>query len=314
MHIIKKMKLRMLMILGLLLVTTTALIALPVQAIAGQWSSNGGIIYYTDGNVGLGTNNPDSKFHAWNNLGVDSTAQGAATARVYLTGDGNPSVTGNHEYKAMAISSAFRSSDNTGQGTNVGLEVWTDGGDKNYSALFNGGLVGIGSYSPNAKLTVDGSDYDNWAGVFQHTNGANVRLAYQGNGIFVNTSSGSNPYLLQLNNNSSTKFQVYANGTAYLDGTLRAKEVKVKANVWADYVFEDGYKLMNLKDLESYIVKNKHLPNIPSAKEVSDEGISVGEMQRLHMEKIEELTLHLIEKDKQIEILSQRLDMIESKI
>jgi len=99
------------------------------------------------------------------------------------------------------------------------------------------------------------------------------------------------------------------------DGTVLVNKLIVKSSTggswWADYVFDDGYNLMSLPDLNNYIKKNGHLPNIPSASDISSDGISVGEMQRLQMEKIEELTLHLIEKDSQIESLSQRIEKLE---
>jgi hypothetical protein len=139
-------------------------------------------------------------------------------------------------------------------------------------------------------------------------------LAYPGYGIYVSTSSVGGECLLQLNRNTTPIFQVGANGVAYLDGTLRAKEIQVKTNVWADYVFDKNYKLIPLSKVEEFVDENKHLPNIPSAKEIESQGISVGEMQRLQMEKIEELTLHLIEKEKKIQNLEERLERLESLI
>jgi hypothetical protein len=64
---------------------------------------------------------------------------------------------------------------------------------------------------------------------------------------------------------------------------------------WSDYVFNDDYKLRSLSSLESFIKQNKHLPEVPSAKEVEEKGISVGDNQALLLKKIEELTLYVIE-------------------
>ena len=83
-------------------------------------------------------------------------------------------------------------------------------------------------------------------------------------------------------------------------GTVRAMEVKVEATNWPDYVFEEGYKVRTLEELESYIKTNKHLPEMPSAKEVDANGLEVGAIIKMQQKKIEELTLHLIEKDKQL--------------
>lgn len=82
---------------------------------------------------------------------------------------------------------------------------------------------------------------------------------------------------------------------------------------WPDYVFEDGYELRSLKETEEFIRTHKHLPNIPSAGEVEREGIALGQMNRLLLEKIEELTLHLIEKEKRIEKIERELSEIKNR-
>ncbi len=99
-----------------------------------------------------------------------------------------------------------------------------------------------------------------------------------------------------------------------VNGNIRAKEVKVESTNWPDYVFEEGYKFETLEGLDSYIKANKHLPGIPSAKEVSVNGIELGEMNKKLLEKIEELTLHLIEKDKQLNNQSVKVTDIETKL
>ncbi len=83
-------------------------------------------------------------------------------------------------------------------------------------------------------------------------------------------------------------------------------EVRVKTGVFPDYVFQSNYELMNLYDLKKYITKYKHLPNIPTAAEVAQSGIDVGEMNRLLVEKVEELTLHLISLQEQIDELKNK--------
>lgn len=98
-----------------------------------------------------------------------------------------------------------------------------------------------------------------------------------------------------------------------VNGKIRAHEIKVEASNWPDFVFEEGYKVVKLKELESYIKIHKHLPNMPSAKEVEANGIALGEMVKLQQQKIEELTLHLIEKNNQINSLLKRMDAVESK-
>ncbi|WP_412465565.1 hypothetical protein [Pedobacter sp. KLB.chiD] len=84
-----------------------------------------------------------------------------------------------------------------------------------------------------------------------------------------------------------------------VNGRIKAKEVRVDGTGAPDYVFEENYQNLTLPALESYIKANKHLPEVPSAKELERDGMAVGEMNKLLLKKIEELTLHLIEKDKQ---------------
>lgn len=91
-----------------------------------------------------------------------------------------------------------------------------------------------------------------------------------------------------------------------VNGNISAKEIKVEATVWPDYVFEPGYQSLSLRELEDYIKLHKHLPEIPSALEVRRDGIALGEMNKMLLKKIEELTLYLIEKDKEVFELKQQ--------
>ena len=76
---------------------------------------------------------------------------------------------------------------------------------------------------------------------------------------------------------------------------------------WPDYVFKTGYELMPLHQVEKFVHTNQHLPGIPSASRVKDKGLSIGEMQHLLLQKIEELTLYIIEQDKKIKSLEEQL-------
>ncbi len=103
----------------------------------------------------------------------------------------------------------------------------------------------------------------------------------------------------------------------YVDKGILTEKVRVaipsSAN-WADYVFEENYKLMTLQEVERYIEKNKHLPNIPSAKELESEGLDLGVMQAKQMEKIEELTLYAIEQKKQIDRQAKEIEELRGQI
>jgi hypothetical protein len=97
-------------------------------------------------------------------------------------------------------------------------------------------------------------------------------------------------------------------------GTIHTNEVKVDLNVpGPDYVFEKDYPLMSLEETKAYIDANKHLPEVPSAKEMEKNGVQLGEMNMLLLKKVEELTLHLIEMKKENEELRNRVEKIENK-
>ncbi|MET3035366.1 cell wall anchor protein [Chryseobacterium sp. NRRL B-14859] len=104
------------------------------------------------------------------------------------------------------------------------------------------------------------------------------------------------------------------NGIAKFDGKIHAKEVEVKANVWADYVFKKDYQLKSLEEVEKHISEKGHLPNIPSADEVLKNGINVAEMNAKLLEKIEELTLYSIQQNKQLQEDSKTLKDQSEKI
>ncbi|UOB18949.1 hypothetical protein [Abyssalbus ytuae] len=104
-------------------------------------------------------------------------------------------------------------------------------------------------------------------------------------------------------------------------GNIHSREVKVTINAGADFVFEENYNLPSLKYIENYLIDNKHLPEIASAKEMEKNGIYLGGMNIKLLQKIEELTLYTIHQQKEIEklkkenkelkLLSERLEIVE---
>ncbi|WP_436517256.1 hypothetical protein [Ekhidna sp. To15] len=96
-----------------------------------------------------------------------------------------------------------------------------------------------------------------------------------------------------------------------VNGTIRSKEVKVEATGWPDYVFESDYNLRSLEETEEYIKTNKHLPEIPSAKEMEANGVQLGEMNMLLLKKIEELTLYVIDLKKENEAQQKEIEKLK---
>ncbi|NJO00320.1 MAG: hypothetical protein HC880_00390 [Bacteroidia bacterium] len=96
-------------------------------------------------------------------------------------------------------------------------------------------------------------------------------------------------------------------------GKIRADEVKVYTG-WADYVFADDYKLRPLKEVEAFIQQHKHLPEVPSAQEVEENGVLLGEMNATLLKKIEELTLYMIEMEKKAEKLEETVAVLQKNV
>nr|WP_299384850.1 malectin domain-containing carbohydrate-binding protein [Allomuricauda sp.] len=105
--------------------------------------------------------------------------------------------------------------------------------------------------------------------------------------------------------------------TAYrlaVNGKIISEEIKVQLqSTWPDYVFEEGYDLPSLKEIQKYIGTNGHLPNIPTAEEVKEKGIEVGEMNRLLLEKIEQLTLYVIQLKNENNVQQEEIEKLKSK-
>ena len=98
-------------------------------------------------------------------------------------------------------------------------------------------------------------------------------------------------------------------------GQVYAREVIVRAvgNPFPDYVFAKNYSLMPLNEVSRFVEKNHHLPNMPTAAEVEKNGANLGEIQRVSVEKIEELTLYLIEMKKELEKQNQEIEKLKQE-
>ena len=92
-----------------------------------------------------------------------------------------------------------------------------------------------------------------------------------------------------------------------------AEEIRVESSTsWPDYVFTTDYELPTLKEVQKYIQEKGHLPNIPSAAEIEENGVQLGEMNRLLLEKIEELTLYVIELKNQNEQQQKEIEKLKT--
>lgn len=101
---------------------------------------------------------------------------------------------------------------------------------------------------------------------------------------------------------------------AAVAGKIIAEEVVVKLqSAWPDFVFHPDYSLKPLHEVEQFVRTNKHLPGIPSAAQVEEKGLSMGEMQNKLLLKIEELTLYMIEQQKQIDLQNEKIRLLENR-
>ncbi|MDD4991607.1 MAG: hypothetical protein PHR83_05165 [Paludibacter sp.] len=184
------------------------------------------------------------------------------------------------------------------------------------------GYVGIGTTTPRSKLDIGVPHAYNQNEVIRIGSHSDANT-YWGLGLNYRLDNAGNPSGYLVGYEGSTSFDalsinLYSRrvgiGTSNPDelltvnGTIHAKEVKVDlTGSLADYVFSPSYKLMPLNQVEQYVKTNSHLPEIPSASEVKEKGMNMGDMQNKLLQKVEELTLYVIEQQKEINQLKQEL-------
>lgn len=98
-----------------------------------------------------------------------------------------------------------------------------------------------------------------------------------------------------------------------VNGTIGGRKVKVTQETWADFVFESPYQLRSIPELEMFIKQNGHLPEVPKAEEVKEDGLDLGDMDRKLLQKIEELTLYIIDQHKQIQELRADIEKMKEE-
>lgn len=299
------------------------------------WMINGNNGYYDAGSVGIGTNSPTTK------LDVNQTggASGSAAALRLRAGNnaayyGNNQILFSHNGSAL-YSHAIKTRHGAGgsAGNAIDFYLWKYGvdgtstvGTQHVMTLEGTGHVGIGTTTPDAGSTLDVRGYGRFGdadkyirmgydGGMNHIDShgddlvinyytPNSRLDIHSKTVFSTTAPIVSWSKLSIGIDDDVKTAGYSLAVA---GKIVAEEVDVKLQSnWPDYVFENKYHLMSIEDLDAYIQANKHLPGIKSAEEMDQNGsVPLGEMTGQLLQKIEELTLYIIEQNKRIENLEK---------
>jgi len=210
----------------------------------------------------------------------------------------------------------------TGIANTDGTEFRMSGNDFSIDNRENGNLFisTNGSLSvsvPNVGMTFSNSSSRIWVGTLSNMTSTdqarmNIIAPSSDNGLFIQ-SSGTK-YALSLKTAVSTSLAMNVRGSDNVinyavkgNGEVFARKYTTTLGAIPDYVFDPSYKLMSLNELKTYINTNKHLPNIPSAKEYEERGeLDLGELNRKLLEKVEELTLYILQ-------LEERTKALENK-
>lgn len=125
---------------------------------------------------------------------------------------------------------------------------------------------------------------------------------YRDGSMTKNVTSADKAFTIRRSDWAIDVFRIYG------DGKLYATEINVRlADDFPDYVFEKDYNLLPISDLKNYISENGRLPKMPTAKNIENDGLNIGETTRLLVEKIEELTLYIIQQEEQIKLLKNSI-------
>lgn len=200
-----------------------------------------------------------------------------------------------------------------------------------YGISYTGGKVSINttwsSGANDVNLTVKGAllNYGSGASVF-FGGLENTSVGYGEYGIEYNVTSGGLNFWKPDGSNGFKNWVLFLKvdgrvgiGTNSLSdgfkltvaGGINAQKILITETAGADFVFENEYYLMPIKDLDRFIKSNKHLPDVPSAKEMEENGIDMGEFQILLLQKVEELSLYIIQQQKEIEDLKAHLQQAQ---
>lgn len=187
-------------------------------------------------------------------------------------------------------------------------------------SISNNGNLGIGTTSPNATLQIGDSNNSGNPTVETETKRLSLAPVTHSGSDWFFTTRDNNPYAnLDIGYSSNKTITLRHDGNVGIGspnptskltvaGNINSREVKVSVDAGADFVFEKDYALPSLQEVEKFVTENKHLPEIASAKEMQREGINLSEMNIKLLQKIEELTLYVIEQNNQLKLQRKKIE------
>jgi hypothetical protein len=250
---------------------------------------------------GIGTDAPNEKFHLMNgNMLVENS-----------TDSQNPIFFVDHLNKNVGIGTAVPRAKFEVKASEA--DVVTFGAMRTEQSGWATSYMALNAYRNDAGTWATTSDGSNAGGsvIFCNTIGDLMFTTFNGTGTseFYTSDMGiksgtkmtiSNDGRVGIGVNPSAHYDLL-NYKLVVDGNVKCKKLRVDLQNWGDYVFDSNYELMDLAGIENYIAENKHLPGMPSASEVEKDGVDLGEIVKMQQVKIEELTLLMIQMQKQIE-------------
>lgn len=300
--------------------------------------------------IGIGTNTPNASLHistSTANLLIENSGIEGASMTLHSGRFNRPAVAIFKQAGTEYWNTGILYDENGNQKYSIGTSQSLS---SSKFTIQSNGSIGMGTNSPVSKLQLGNfnnaenmkiglpgvynfeqvllGQYGNGAGALEFVSHSNSIESY-GIRLYSSTDSGINGLQIQTANpsNSSenlnyiTRLAVNVDGNvgigtirpAYkLDvlGTLRAREIIVNMN-GADFVFEKDYRLMPITELEKFVIKQKHLPEIASAKEMKERGTDLGNLNSKLLQKMEEMTLYIIGQNKRILALESEMEKMK---
>lgn len=258
------------------------------------------------GYVGIGTTTIGTQTML--HIKENGSSIGIWKGRIVASGDLNAVVMGERNGKAWIGAH------------NAELNAWS-----NLIMQAEGGNIGIGMDNPTSKLVLS-DEYGTMSftsmGIGFNRNVKDGLIFNSSKSAWQFTSRDERFTLEGYNGPNHDLLTVLRNGnigigtitpqyTLDVIGTIRAREIKVDLN-GADFVFEKDYKLMPLTELEKFVKEQKHLPEVAPAKEMKENGTDLGDLNSKLLQKMEEMTLYIIEQNKELQVLKEKIAKLES--